>query len=123
MPNVSSLDHDILIAEYPAHALVVLNGVKDEYEKRLKINNTPHLLLVKLHGIVIFNQEAQNFVASDKEATITRAAAILCDKNAGYYEHGKLLVELFLVTHKLQFPAKLFDDESGALSWLRSQNA
>jgi len=121
MINVSILEKDILLAEYPPHALIGLSDVKEEAEKRRNLTNSPHLLLVKLHGMATFSQDAQVFISSSEEAIITTAVAVLCDENSGYYEHGKMLIDIFLDTKELKFPIKLFDNENDAFSWLRAQ--
>lgn len=122
MPNVSAFDDDIIITEYPAHASVTLGAIEEEFRKRLELNASPHLLLVKLHGLSIFHEDAQRFLASEKHAALTKAVGILCDRKAGYYEHGKVLIEHFKTAQALTFPVKLFDDEHEALAWLKSKN-
>ena len=121
MPNVYVLDDDVIVSEYGAHSMVTLQDIQEEFDKRLQINNAPHLLLVKLHGMALLNKDAQAFLASKEHSEKTIAAAIVNDESAGYYEQGKIILEMFELIHDLKFAMKLFDDEDEAINWLQSQ--
>ena len=78
-----------------------------------------HFLLT---GKPVFGEDAQNFIKSDEEASLTEAVAILCDDKSAYYEHGRILVQNFIWLNRLKFPVELFDSETKAVKWLEAQH-
>ncbi len=106
--------------EYPRHATVTLGDVKDEYKQRTDISKEKGPLLVILHGLAIFSEEAQAFLRGAEHSAITSAAAILVDPAAGYYEHSIILVDSFRTSDVLPYDLKIFQDEKSALRWLEN---
>lgn len=119
MPDVYQLENNILVAEYSSHAYLHQQDVEEELNKRLKLTNEPHYVVVKLRGLCIFGEDAKSFVSSEIEAKHTLAVAIVFEQGSGYREHGKILVESFLWLNTLKYPARVFDHEEDALAWLR----
>lgn len=121
--EVKCLEGGIICAEWPHHARVTKSAIEDETNQRQALQNNPHALLVRLHGISHVTEEAWEIVSGDHYRSITTALAILYDKDSGYYEYGKILVDLkFLNGRAVEYPVKYFDDEKSAVNWLRSFN-
>ncbi len=121
--DVKFIEGGILCAEWPHHAVVSKESISDETSQRQALSKEPHALLVKLHGITSITDEAWDIISGDYFHSITTALAILFDQRSGYYEHGKLMVDLrFAHDAKIEYPVKFFDDEELALNWLRSFN-
>ena len=106
--------------EYPRHATVTLGDVTDEYKQRTDISKEKRPLLVILHGLAIFSEDAQTFLRGTEHSAITSAAAILVDPAAGYYEHSIILIDSFRTSDVLPFDLKVFEEEQSALQWLES---
>ena len=121
--KVKLLEDGIICAEWPPHAQVSKSAMEDETKQRQALINNPHALLVKLHGITDITEEAWEIISSDYFRSITTALAILYDERSGYYEHGKIMVDLrFINGRTVDYPVKYFDDEKSAINWLRSFN-
>lgn len=119
--KVKLIEEGIISAEWPPHALVSKPAMEDETNQRVALTDKPHALLVKLHGITNITQEAWAIISGGYFHSITTALAILHDKNSGYYEHGKIMVDLkFIDGRTVNYPVKYFDDENSAINWLRS---
>ena len=119
--KVKLIEEGILCSELPGHTFVTKELIDNEIHQRQSITNDPHALLVKLHGIKDINDDAWEAISGDLFNSITMALAILFDKESGFYEHGKIMVDLkFLYDAPVKYPVKFFDDEESALSWLRS---
>jgi hypothetical protein len=119
--KVSVLEDGIICADWPVHAQVSRAAIEDETSQRQALISEPHALLVKLHGITEVTQEAWEIISGDLFHSITTALAILYDKDAGYYEHGKIMVDLkFIRGITVDYPVDFFDDEIAAINWLRS---
>ena len=119
--EVKILEDGILCAEWPAHAPVNRYAMDDETKQRQELLNEPHALLVKLHGITFITEEAWGTISGEHFHSITTALAILFDKNSGYYEHGKLIVDLkFVDGRAVDYPVMYFDEEEAAIDWLRT---
>lgn len=115
------IDSDgIMRVEYPIHAIVSIHNVQEEYRKRLDITDKKTPLLVKIHGIASFSDDAQEFLCTAEHCAITSAAAVVTDSAAGYYEHSKMLIDLFTGLKKPPFDFKVFDSEETALKWLKT---
>ena len=115
------IDSDgIMHVEYPCLSIVSIHDVQEEYRKRLDITNTKTPLLVKIHGVASFSEDAQKFLCSAGHCAITSAAAVIGDSNAGYFEHSKILVDLFKDLNKIPFDFKYFEDEESAITWLKT---
>ncbi len=110
----------VMRVEYPRHATVTLGDVTDEYKQRTDISKEKRPLLVILHGLAIFSEEAQTFLRGTEHTAITSAAAILVDPTAGYYEHSIILIDSFRTSNVLPFDLKVFEDEQSALRWLKN---
>ena len=94
--------------------------IEEEIRQRQAITNDPHAFLVKLHGIKSITDEAWESISGDLFSSMTLALAILFDKESGFYEHGKIMVDLkFLYNIPVGYPVKFFEDEESALNWLR----
>jgi len=109
----------IMCVEYPLHATVGINEIKQEYKKRIKITDKKTPLLVKIHGMSFFTDEAQEFLCSPKNVAITSAAAIVRDTNAGYFEHSNVLMNVFKMIKKPSFDVNVFDTDAAAYEWLK----
>lgn len=121
--EVKLIDDGILSSDWPYHAVVSKTSINDETCQRQALTSEPHALLVKLHGIKSITDDAWEMISGDYFHSITTALAILYDKSSGFYEHGKIMVDLrFLHSIEVEYPVKFFDDEKSALSWLRSFN-
>jgi hypothetical protein len=119
--EVKLLEDGIICAEWPLHALVSKSSMEDETNQRQALTNKPHALLVKLHGITDITEEAWEIISGDHFHSITTALAILYDEGSGYYEHGKIMVDLKFIDGKaVDYPVKYFDNEKAAINWLRS---
>jgi len=119
--EVKLIEDGVLCAEWSRHAIVSKEPMGDETSQRQALSNEPHALLVKLHGIASITDDAWDIISSEHFHSITKALAILYDKKSGFYEHGKIMVDLrFLHDLPVKYPVKFFDDEESALSWLRS---
>ncbi len=119
--EVKLLEDGIICAEWPPHTQVSKSAMEDETNQRRALINKPHALLVKLHGITRITEEAWKIISGDYFHSITTALAILYDKDSGYYEHGKIMVDLrFINGSTVDYPVKYFDDEMSAINWLRS---
>lgn len=119
--KVELIEEGILCSELPRHTFVSKQLIDDETHQRLTITNDPHAFLVKLHGIKNITDDAWETISSDLFNSMTLALAILYDKDSGFYEHGKIMVDLkFLYDLPVKYPVKFFDNEESALSWLRS---
>ncbi len=119
--EVKLLEDGIVCAEWPRHMHVSKPEMEDETTQRQALTDKPHALLVKLHGITHITEEAWDIISGDDFHSITTALAILFDKESGYYEHGKLMVDLKFFSGKtVDYPVKYFDDETSAIKWLRS---
>jgi len=121
--EVKLLEDGIICAEWPIHALVTKSAIEYETNQRRALINKPHALLVKLHGIKQITEEAWDIISGDYFRSITTSLAILYDKDSGYYEHGKIMVDLrFINGRTVDYPVKYFDDKKTAITWLRSFN-
>ncbi len=122
MSNVQvSIDSNgIAIIEYPLHAIVTLQDIQTEYQLRISITNKKVPILVNLHGVSSFNEEAQRFVSSDQYAEITMAAAVVLDPKAGYFEPSKLLLDLFKNLNPAPYDIRVFEDIKPAKAWLKT---
>lgn len=119
--NVNLIEEEILCSELPPHAFVTKQLIDDELYQRRSITNDPHAFLVKLHGIKNITEDAWEAISSDLFSSLTLALAIVFDEKSGFYEHGKLMVDLkFLYDKPVNYPVKFFDDEASAISWLRT---
>lgn len=117
------MEDGIICAEWPPHAQVSRISMEDETKQRQALINKPHALLVKLHGITDITEEAWEIISGDYFHSITTALAILYDSKSGYYEHGKIMVDLrFINGRTVNYPIKYFDDEKSAINWLHSFN-
>lgn len=115
------IDSDgIMHVEYPSLSIVSIHNVKEEYRKRLDITNTKTPLLVKIHGVASFSEDAQKFLCSADHCAITSAAAVIGDSKSGYFEHSKILLDLFKSLNKIPFDFKYFKDEESAITWLKT---
>jgi hypothetical protein len=121
--EVKLIEDRILASEWPNHAIVSKESMDDETSQRQALTNEPHALLVKLHGIKSITDNAWEIISGDYFHSITTALAILYDQSSGFYEHGKIMVDLrFVHSIKVEYPVRFFDDEESALRWLRSFN-
>jgi hypothetical protein len=119
--KVKLIEEGILCSELPIHTFVTKELIDNEIYQRQTITNDPHAFLVKLHGIKNITDDGWEIISGDLFNSITLALAILFDKESGFYEHGKIMVDLkFLSRSPVKYPVKFFDDEEAALSWLRS---
>ncbi len=119
--EVKIIEDGIIRAEWPLHAQVSKSSIIDETNQRQALLNKPHALLVKLHGITEITDDAWKIISGTFFCSITTAVAILYDKSAGYYEHGKNMVDLkFIDGRAVDYPVKYFEDEKSAINWLRS---
>ena len=115
------IDSDgIMRVEYPNLATVTLHVIQEEYRKRLDITDKKTPLLVKIHGVSSFSDDAQKFLCSDDHSEITSAAAMVGDSKAGYFEHSKILMDIFKSLNKPPFDFKYFEDEEAAIAWLKT---
>lgn len=112
-------DDGVMRVEYPRHATVTLGDVQDEYKQRTDISKEKCPLLVILHGLAIFSEEAQTFLRGSEHSAITSAVAILVDPAAGYYEHSIVLIDSFQRSDALPYDLKVFEDKQSALLWLK----
>lgn len=110
----------IMHVEYPILSIISIRDVQEEYRKRLDITNTKTPLLVKIHGLASFSEDAQKFLCGVDHCAITSAAAVIGDPKAGYFEHSKILVDLFKGLNKIPFDFKYFEDEESAITWLKA---
>ncbi|MFV1985608.1 MAG: hypothetical protein ACC657_18825, partial [Thiohalomonadales bacterium] len=92
--EVKLIEDGILCAEWPRHAIVSKEPMEDETSQRQALSNEPHALLVKLHGISSITDEAWDIISGEHFHSITKALAILYVQRSGYYEHGKIMVDL-----------------------------
>ncbi len=121
--EVKLIEYGIICAEWPPHAIVSKESMDDETSQRRALSKEPHLLLVKLHGIKIITDKAWEIISGDYFHSLTMALAILYDQDSGYYEHGKIMVDLrFIHGSTVDYPVEFFDDEKSAINWLRSFN-
>lgn len=119
--KVKLLEDGIICAEWPPHSKVSKSAMEDETNQRRALTNKPHALLVKLHGITQITEAAWKIISGEHFHSITTALAILYDKDSGFYEHGKIMVDLrFINGSTVDYPVKYFDDETSAMNWLRS---
>ena len=115
------IDSDgIMRVEYPIHAIVTIQDIQEEYRKRCNITNKKTPLLVKVHGVASFSEDAQEFLCSADHTSITSSAAVVTDPETGYYEHSKILIDIFKLYYKPSFELKRFDNEEVALNWLKT---
>jgi hypothetical protein len=122
MVCVTDYGENVVVSEYSERAFIHQADLEQEIAERIKIKNgEPHLLMIKLHGVAIFGEDAKSIIASDEVSKITKAVAIVCGKESGYFEHGVMLLENFFWENKLSFPTKIFDCEADALAWLKSK--
>ena len=121
--EVTLLEDGIICSEWPLHAQVSKYAMVDETTQRQNLINKPHALLVKLHGITDISEDAWEIISGDFFCSITTALAILYDNKSGYYEHGKIMVDLrFINGRTVNYPMKYFDHEKSAINWLHSFN-
>ena len=121
MVEVKQVEDGILSSEFPPHAVVSKELLEEETAKRLALTDKPHAFLVKLHGLHQITDQAWDIISGNFFDTITTALAIFHDPNSGYYEHGKIMVDIkFLQGTAVNYPVKYFDNEEDALDWLRS---
>lgn len=115
------LDNDgIMRVEYPPHAIVTIFDVQYSYKRRLEITKEKVPLLVKIHGMPSFAEDAQKFLCSAEYCAITRVVAVVGDSRAGYFKYSNILLYLFRDIKKPPFDFKVFDNEEAALKWLRT---
>ena len=121
MVEVKQVEDGIISADLPPHVVVSKELLEEETAKRLALTEKPHAFLVKLHGLYQITDEAWDIISSDLFNSITIALAIFHDDKSGYYEHGKMMVDLkFRKGTTVRYPVKYFDNEESALDWLRS---
>jgi hypothetical protein len=121
MVEVKQVEYGIISSELPPHAVVSKELLEDETAKRMALTDKPHAFLVKLRGLHQITDDAWDIISGDLFDSITTALAIFHDKNSGYYEHGKIMVDLkFQQGTVVNYPVKYFDNEETALDWLRS---
>ena len=114
-------DNDgIMHVEYPLHSILTVYDVQKEYKKRLEITNKRTPLLVKVHGLVSFDVEAQDFLCSADHCAITSAAAVVTDSKAGFFEYSNMLIGSFKDFRKPGFDFKVFENNEAALEWLKN---
>ena len=113
-------NNGIMHVEYPNLSIVSIHDVQEEYRKRLAITNTKTPLLVKIHGIASFSEDAKIFLCSVDHCAITSAAAVIGDSKAGYFEYSKILMDLFKGLNKPPFDFEYFEDEESAITWLKT---
>ena len=121
MPKVYTIDEDILVSEYPSHSIIRLSEALEECSKRIKLCPGPHYLLINLHGLVAFDEKAQQLLLSDQCAAHTKAVAIVHSKDTVFYERGKVFLELLKEYHSRTFEIEIFDKEEDALCWINSK--
>lgn len=115
------IDNDgIMRVEYPLHTIVTIHDVQEEYKKRLEITIKKTPLLVKIHGLASFDVEAQKFLCGAEHSAITKAAAVVTDSKAGYYEYSNRIIDLFKNYGKPTFDFEVFENEKAALKWLKT---
>jgi hypothetical protein len=116
------LDSDgIMRVEHPIHANITIYHLQEEYEKRIAITSRKTPLLVKIHGVASFSEEAQTFLCGADHSAITSAVAIVSNPKAGFSEHSKILMGSFKSRFKPPFDIRVFEDEEPAITWLKSQ--
>ena len=74
------IDNDgIMRVEYPLHAIIINNDLRESYKKRLEITNKKTPILLKIHGIASFDEDAQKFICGSEFSAITSAIAVVTD--------------------------------------------
>lgn len=119
--DVQIIEEGILCAEWHHHAIISKESINDEFYQRQSLSKKPHSLLVKLHGIQWITEEAWEIISSDSFNSVTTALAIVHDEEAGYFEYGKMVLDLRRsMGGTFDYPVETFDDENSAITWLRS---
>lgn len=121
MPKVYTIDEDVLVSEYPSHSIIRLSEALEECSKRIKLCPGPHYLLINLHGLVAFDEKAQQLFLSDQCAAHTKGVAIVHSKDTVFYEQGKVFLKLLQDYHSRPFEIEIFDKEEDALCWINSK--
>lgn len=117
MPSVSIIDKKTVLSEYPMKAIVNVSDIQKEFEIRKQLmDNQPHFLIVRLHGLSVFEDKAAELLSQKDFVELTRAVAIVLKEDGGYVEIGKLLLERFIWTKKLETPVKLFTNSQQAMT-------
>ena len=115
------LDSDgIMRVEHPIHANITIYHIQEEYEKRIDITSRKTPLLVKIHGVASFSEEAQTFLCGADHSAITSAVALVSNPKAGYAEHSKILMGSFKSRFDPPFEIRSFEDEEPAIIWLKT---
>lgn len=114
-------DDDMLFATYKKDIKITLEAAKEIVKARLAFTmNRPVVNLVYNAGVISFDKQARDYLASDAGVEGIIAGAIIQKQ---YSPVGVFFINFYLSVAKPKVPARFFLKKEAALSWLEKQRA
>ena len=108
------LDGDLLIGWYKKGLKITLPVAKEVVKTRLEFTEyKPVVALVYNLGVISFNKEARDYLASDEGVKCIVAGAILIDSPVGSF-----FGNFYLAVSKPKIPSRIFSRKEAAMKWL-----
>ena len=108
------LDGDLLTAWYKKGLRITLPVAKEVVKTRLEFaENKPVVVLVYNLGVISFNKEARDFLASNEGVHGIIAGAIVLDSPVGSF-----FGNFYMKVSKPKIPSHIFSKKDAALKWL-----
>ena len=108
------LDDDLLIGWYKKGLKITLPVAKEVVKTRLEFTNyKPVVALVYNLGVISFNKEARDYLASDEGVRCIIAGAIVLDSPVGSF-----FGNFYIAVSKPKIPSRIFSKTDAAIKWL-----
>ncbi|HEX6193559.1 MAG TPA: hypothetical protein VFZ42_14395 [Chitinophagaceae bacterium] len=108
------LEGDLLIGWYKKDLKITLPVAREIVKTRLEFaDHKPVVALVYNLGVVSFNKDARDYLASDEGVQGVIAGAIVLDSPVGSF-----LGNFYLSVAKPKIPSRIFSKKEAAMKWL-----
>ena len=108
------LDGDLIIGWYKKNLKITLPIAREIVKTRMEfVEYRPVVALVYNLGVVSFDKQARDFLASDEGVKGIIAGAIVVDSPVGSF-----LGNFYLSVAKPKIPSRIFSKKEAALKWL-----
>jgi len=118
MPKAWLDKEGIMRVRYEGPISISIMDTEKEYELRMSLSNDKHPVLIKLNGLLEFDDDTKLFFSSKKYSTITSAVAIVIPTLPAYPQVTNYFTQK-LRRLDVPFPIEIFNNDTGALIWLK----